>query len=92
MDNAYRIKEMEYKEYYQKIERDDRLERERYERKIKEESMAKKEKRAKINKIIGCIFAALGAGVVGYGIYSDYKSQHNAANSSTVIHTDATIT
>lgn len=43
------------------------------------EKEKKNERRSKIRRIIGGILIAVGAGSVGYSIYSDYRDHKNAA-------------
>lgn len=43
------------------------------------EKEKKNERRSKIRRIIGGILIAVGAGSVGYSIYSDYRDRKNAA-------------
>ena len=39
----------------------------------------KNERKRKIRGIIGGLFAALGVGVIGYSVYSDYRGSKNQA-------------
>lgn len=73
MENALKIQQMEYRKFMDEICRKDRLAKEEQERKDREERRKKNEKKAKVKAIIGGIFAVLGAGALGYAIWSDSK-------------------
>lgn len=74
MENDYKNKELEYKQYRAEQERRDRIAREELERKDREERRIKEEKKAKIRGIIGAVLGVLGAAGLGYCIYSDARS------------------
>lgn len=74
MENDYKNKELEYRQYRAEQERRDRIAKEELERKDREERRIREEKKAKIRGIIGAVLGVLGAAGLGYCIYSDARA------------------
>ena len=79
MENDYKNKELEYRQYRAEQERRDRIAKEELERKDREERRIREEKKAKIRGIIGAVLGVLGAAGLGYCIYSDARSNKSGA-------------
>lgn len=79
MDNEYKMKKLEYEQYESDLWHKERAIKEAQERKDRLEREAKIEKRNKVRNIVWGIIGAVSTGLIGYGIYSDYKAnQMNA--------------
>lgn len=99
MENELKTRQMELNSYREEIERKDRLAREAQERKDAEERRIRNEKKGKVHMIFGGIVAALGAGLIGYSIWSDSKKPAGsgtklnitAGSGSGVIHTEGSV-
>ena len=81
MENDYKNRELEYRQYKEDLDRRDRLNNEALKRKDKEEQRAKNERKEKIAGIVCAILGVLTTAGIGYAIYSDCHNQRLGTSS-----------